>query len=215
MFGAIIVAGVLVAAVYYEEGRRAAFVAAVIAALVLGMAAQAQAQAATVPIDGPWWAQRAVDEMHAPVVPDQVLLLDACPGWSDRTAACNFPTPSSPIYIPREFYSREALARELGGRFDALVMTPAARWHFMAIMRYRGDWWSTDAMLTGNIEMFEDAYADCALGFRRQRSTLQRPARWIDWAGYRPRPAQHSRVCALIRRVGTRAGLRVPAASAS
>ena len=94
---------------------------------------------AALALTGPWYAQRAASAMHAPVVPGQTVLLEPCPGWPDL-AACNFPTPDSPIYIRREFYSRQALARELGGRFDALAMTPISA---AAIPRVKADFHST------------------------------------------------------------------------
>jgi hypothetical protein len=176
--------------------------------------------AAPVSITGPWWAQHAVDEMQTPVPDGQVLILAACPGWP-QLAACNFPTPDSAIYIPRQFYSRTTLYRELGGRFDTLAMTPGARLRFATLIHRPRSRWAMAAAgddIWGLVDVFEDAYADCALGLSPHRITLQRPenARWVDDNdAYHPSRKVHLRVCTLIRRVGIRASLAAPTSRTS
>ena len=204
----------------WSAARRREWSAVLAAALFLGvMAYMASTAHAAVRINGPWWAQRAVDRMRVPVAPDQTLLLEPCPGWP-QLAACNFPTPDSPVYIPRVYYTRVALYRELGGRFGTLAMTPGARLRFAVLIRRPRDHWAMAASPTGLwglADVFEDAYADCALGLMPHRVTLQRPEsdRWVDENGvyYLPRRV-HARVCALIARLGARAGFEIPAASA-
>lgn len=172
-------------------------------------------RADAVTINGPWWAQRAVDEARAPVPDGQTVLLQSCPGWP-QLAACNFPTLDSPIYIPRLSYTRVALYRELGGRFGTLAMTPAARRRFAVLIHRPHDHWAMTADgsdIWGLADVFEDAYADCALGLVPHRITMQRPEsdRWVNENGvYHPPARRHARVCALIARVGERAGFAVP-----
>lgn len=183
------------------------------ALITLALSTAPAAHAETVQIGGPWWAQRAVDEMRVPVPPAQTVIISACPGYdASEVAACNFVAPASPIYIdpsPLDTPAslREVLYRELGGRFETLAMYPWAVQHFAALVhrpRLMAD--------AGNArEVFEDAYADCALGLVPRRETLQRSDdRWIDASGYQPSRRRHARVCTLIRRVGAREGLRQP-----
>lgn len=175
----------------------------------LVLIAAAPARAGTVPISGPAWAQRAVDRMRVPVPADQVVLLEPCPGHP-HMGACNLPTPDSPVYINPEGYleSRAAmrigLYNELGGRFWTLAMYPFAIEHFRRIV-------ARPAVTAGAYggEVFEDAYADCALGLVPPLE-FDHVSDWIDGYGYQPTRRQHRRACRLIRRVGARAGFVTP-----
>jgi len=147
------------------------------------------------------------------VPPAQTVSMSPCPGHDGpMVEACNFVTADSLIYIdpfpvdtPASL--RVVLYRELGGRFETLAMYPWAVQHFAAILAR--PWLMRDADSAG--EVFEDAYADCALGLRPHRVTLQRSDdAWIDTSGYEASARRHARVCRLIRRVGARAGYVTP-----
>jgi hypothetical protein len=160
----------------------------------------------------------AIGHMHVPIVhaPDRTILLAPCPGYPSL-AACNYPDPKSPIYIRPEYYSVHVLYAELGGRFASVAMDQGARNRFAAIMGSRAQWDNVGEngaiVAFGLAEQFEDAYVNCAFGYTRRTPTLDHPepARWITQTGYWPTPRQHRRVCALIRKAGTRAGLTIPA----
>jgi hypothetical protein len=185
---------------------------AVLALLIFAM----PAQAAAVPITGPWWAQAAVDKMRVPVAPAQTVLLAPCPGYD--AAGCNLPTPDSPIYIDPQTNlgevgaMRVVLYRELGGRFDTLAMYPFALAHFARILHRR----VAGTALTpatpawdALAEVFEDAYSDCARAVKPPRRFGYSDA-WDDSSGYDPTQRQHARICRLIRRVGTQARFATP-----
>jgi hypothetical protein len=179
---------------------------ALIGTVALALLCPAPAQAMT--INGPSWAQRAVNEMRAPVVPDQTVILAPCPGYESE-AACNFVTADSPIYInvsPLDTFAslRVVLYRELGGRFETVAMYPWAIEHFRRILRHHH----------AGREVFEDAYADCASGLMPRSATLHySDDGWIDTSGYDPSPRQHIRVCRLISRVGVNIRLQTPSAA--
>jgi hypothetical protein len=169
--------------------------------------------AVAVTITGPTWAQPAVDAMRVPVVANQTVVLAPCPGYENE-AACNFVTSDSPIYINVSSLDtagslRTVLYRELGGRFETVVMYPWAVEHFERIVR-------RPSLMHDQAEVFEDAYADCALGLMPQRPSLQHTdSRWVDTFGYDPSRRQHARVCRLIRRVGAHARLAAPTSRTS
>jgi hypothetical protein len=184
--------------------------------LVVALCWPATAQA--VEISGPAWAQQAVDAMRVPVPPGQAIVLGACPGYASEAAACNFATADSAIYIdPQQFFNipaamRAPLYRELGGRFATLAMYPWAVEHFERILRRQVRPLTVGTVAWSDVsETFEDAYADCAFGLMPRRESLQHPDdAWVDDSGYDPSRRQHARVCALIGRVGARAGYETP-----
>jgi hypothetical protein len=175
---------------------------------LLAGSAHAKTRGHLVEVAGPEWAQAAVHNMRVPVVPNQAVILAACPGYEQTTVACNFATKNSPIYIdPSDMGDVPMLYREFGGRFDTLAMYPWARRHFMAILRYHGPWYNDESI--GEVEVFEDAYADCAMGLEPRHTDIV-GSPWVDTLGYEPSVRQHKRVCGLITRVGLRAGFSIP-----
>jgi hypothetical protein len=186
--------------------------------LAIGLLSPAGAMAKSVPIAGPAWAQRDVDRMRVPVPPGQIVVVAPCPDVPGIDAAgCNFPTAGSLIYVSAQAGHRYTLYDELGGRFDTLAMYPVALERFARIARLRHVTAAAFTLATPEwddlAEVFEDAYADCALGLTPRPDTLQHPDNaWIDDAGYRPSAPRHRRVCALIERVGARRGYATPRA---
>jgi hypothetical protein len=133
------------------------------------------------------WAERSL----VPVVGRSVVVhgTGSCPGSTGLTCAGN-----GEIWLvgyPGE-WGRAAAFHELGHEFDFFVMTGVMRSRFAAIFGGGRRWWQ-DPSAPG--EQFAEGYALCAM-----HATIKRRA-WEAY-DYRPTPAQHRRVCALIRRAG-------------
>lgn len=104
---------------------------------------------------------------------------------------------------PGDSRYRPTVLHEVGHDFDGQVLTDAYRGGFIRIMRYRTPSWSacsdpTPGSCQSAQERFADAYSLCA---RRDRISddVHRLKAGAGY-GYWPTPAQHRRVCALIRR---------------
>lgn len=186
---------------------RASLIAIGIAA-TLALPSMAAARTTVAPADSPQ-IQAWVAKMKAPIVPNQLVIVGACPGY-DALAACNFPTTDSPIYIRADSLSRPLLYREFGGRFGTLAMTQKDRRLFAAILHTKVPWSYGTLDANGLDEVFEDAYANCALGYQPHVVGDWSGDRWVGDAGYEPNRRQHKRVCALIARSGARAAYTTP-----
>jgi hypothetical protein len=101
---------------------------------------------------------------------------------------------------------------EFGHRFDAVLLTDGDRHRFQTLSGYHGLWWDPrdDSNLTGGDtrsigEFFSDAYSTCGLGLM-PHPTRSGPVEWQAANGYQPSNRRQRLVCALIRKIGARAG---------
>jgi len=171
--------------------RRAASLVVAVASLAL--AAPAAATTLVLP-DGtqrPQPYQSWIDHAHVPTPAGVVTLsLDGCGGM----AGCS-PEGERTISLSRDWRVSRVLLHELGHVFDD-SMPGWVRMRFETITGSHGPWASA-ASDSPPEEQFAEAYSLCA------RHTSIR-ARYYASYMYAPTPAQHRRVCALIRAAGAR-----------
>jgi hypothetical protein len=128
-----------------------------------------------------------------PRAPAETILLEPCPEGGPEVVGCASDTTAWVGRAP----SRFTVEHERGHLADAQVLRDPDRRVLRPLLGLRaGPWWGEAAA-----EMFADAYAVCALGFR---------ASWQSTYGYWPDRAQHARVCAFLWWLtqAQRAGLR-------
>lgn len=175
-----------------------ALVAALLAVPATGAAATAKrggvklVQRDGTPLSGRW--QSWADASLMPTVSGRVTIrLARCPDLP-RAAGCVYTGRPRQIWLrPGSGDARGALLHELGHVFDLLVMRNSDRAAVKRILRRpaRQPWWRGQTPVA---EHFAEGYSWCGR-YARIRSLR-------GYASYRydPRPAQHRRLCALIRR---------------
>jgi hypothetical protein len=192
--------------------RRIATVAPLVAAVVLTLAASANAAAhVQLPVRPPL------------PTPMPQIIRGACPGLPDA-AGCNVPIgdedATGRVYATGAVFTtgyRFTTMHELGHAFDATRMDDGERARFGTLVDHPDEFWSstyTDEQ--GRLiqspdslaEIFADAYANCRL-----RRVVAPGHLWEAGYGYFPTARQHRQVCKLIARAGLDAG--TPATSAS
>jgi hypothetical protein len=143
-------------------------------------------------IHGRWqaWANASL----VPTVRGRVtLLLIGCPALP-RAAGCVYASRPREVYLRRDVRDPHAvLLHELGHVYDLTVLSDRDRATVRAIFGVpaKRRWWSGEASVA---EWFAEGYSWCA---RRASVTSIRGAALYR---YDPTPAQHRRLCALIRR---------------
>jgi hypothetical protein len=175
--------------------RRIATVAPLVAAVVLTLAASANAAAhVQLPVRPPL------------PTPMPQIIRGACPGLPDA-AGCNVPIgdedATGRVYATGAVFTtgyRFTTMHELGHAFDATRMDDGERYTDEQGRLIQ----SPDSLA----EIFADAYANCRL-----RRVVAPGHLWEAGYGYFPTARQHRQVCKLIARAGLDAG--TPATSAS
>jgi hypothetical protein len=143
-------------------------------------------------IHGRWqaWANASL----VPTVRGRVtLLLIGCPALP-RAAGCVYASRPREVYLRRDVRDPHAvLLHELGHVYDLTVLSDRDRASVRAIFGVpaKRRWWSGETPVA---EWFAEGYSWCA---RRSHVTSIRDAALYR---YDPTPAQHRRLCALIRR---------------
>jgi hypothetical protein len=133
--------------------------------------------------------QRWVDKAGVPTPPGAVnLVLQGCPLAAEPGCIVHGLRPT--IYLGRAVQDRATLLHEVGHAFDAAVLDDGDRAAFAAITGDRRGWRSPP---NSPHEQFAEAYALCALKPKLSRNHTAAYA-------YRATPAQHRRVCRLIKR---------------
>ena len=167
---------------------------ALIAVLVLGVCAPAGA--ATITVDGArspmfdGW----LDASLMPEPPGAIdLRLAPCPGGAEWASGC-VSTKHGIVWLGPDARTRDRFLHEVGHLFDEASMSLSARRRFKALVGDNRPWFG-DAAADPPVEKFAEAYSICGR-FR----TLNEM--YFGMYDYSPTPAQHARVCALIREVG-------------
>jgi hypothetical protein len=176
--------------------RRIAAVVSAAALSLVSLTATAQAVTLVSPSNDPRvalfqsWANSAVVPTPTGVVD---IVLETCPvAISD---GCIFHGAPPTIYLGPSVRDRPILLHELGHAFDGQRLTPAWRAGFEAIVGDTRPWRSPP---NSPHERFAEAYSLCA-----RHAVIRRT--YAAAYGYRVTPAQHRRVCALIKRAGAAA----------
>src|SRR2546423_5268305 len=175
--------------------RALACLACLVALAVLALGSTAHALTLVSPSGDPRvaqyqaWANGAAMPTPTGVVD---LVLQACPVPISDGCVVQGAPPT--IYLGAAVRTRATLLHEIGHAFDAQRLTDADRAGFEAILGDTRPWRSA---ANSPHEQFAEAYSLCA------RHPQIRAAYTAAYA-YRVSPAQHRRVCALIRRAGAR-----------
>ena len=169
------------------------YVAAIVAVATLWLAPAANALRLVSPTGDPSVArmQRWVDSSAMPTPGGSAyVVLTSCPVPVSDGCIVHAAVPT--IYLGPLVRDRATLLHEVGHAFDAADLTDADRAAFSAIF---GDTRAWDAGPNAPKERFAEAYSLCA------RHPVIR-ATYTAAYTYRVTPAQHRRVCAMIRHAG-------------